>query len=1045
MDGRNVSYIVFFLLLSLPIYADSFFVDVPELNIKRGAETSIWMADYGSTIDIGSPMLPVKTVYYQLPEGATNVEVRLVYTKSERINNLDKIQEMKEPRAAMPDFVPKNIKREGHDKFPADTYRFEGVKHSDGRLLAAITLFPVTYFRNTKHAIYTNEYEFDISYDIDPTVEFSVQDIMETSTYGSIKYAIIAPSAYESALEPLAEWKTQKGIPARIYTTEDIYANYSGADNAEEIREFLIDLETAHDIDWVLLGGDIAAVPTRNAYVPDAYDGDGTAVPTDYYFADLEGGYSPYDWDYDNNGNYGEVADDIDWMPEAYVGRLSGSNAAQMETLVNRIIDYEKNPDSGTWTNRALLAGAESDAQTDEGLLMEFVRNDTMSSMETERLYYRDNYTREYVLTFANLESRISNGATLVNWAGHGSYYSAASTSTGPTFVSTATAPTNGLKRPFVYADSCNTGAYDQATCLGEDILRDWGMGFIGASRASWYVNGWSGPWMPMNQAHDYRFFEQLLSNNKFRPGEAFYDSKTDYISDFSASYHPDDSLYSRKNLLTYNLLGDPEMNIWTQEPEQLYITAPSQTAGGLVTVTVKDESSSVVSGAVVCISGAGFHETATTDVSGVAEINVDAESDLIITATKQNYIPDQSNLSISGIEITPISPSGIEYINPASVNFSFSVSSNLSIDSCRVIIESKNVASTTSINPNGSNTITWSNPFGGLLDFKIACLSGQKTFQSSSMQFKITRMTGFDGDSTDITSEDVENINDMVVERTDYGTINFTGTINLSGIDVNRIVSIGLRSITVDSESAPELNRSATLAMYNVSVHNPVVLRDGELCTDCTILSYIGEKIVFTVNHFSTYTVTGSSIDEFRTGRLTETVGGSGGSEGGNVTMVNLTSTISTDRWQGYYGNVSGHLSLGYNSYLFYDFGGGNGVAVYASRNSSFDFNNVEATTPLQVDTAWGYDRGNDQAEDIFTGTTNISGVVAPSVEINPAGQNFNSTILDDGSPSDKSNFAFGAVVQKSGLCFDGTVCDYELMVPSDGLETYYLFLEVG
>ena len=72
-------------------------------------------------------------------------------------------------------------------------------------------------------------------------------------------------------------------------------------------------------------------------------------------------------------------------------------------------------------------------------------------------------------------------------------------------------------------------------------------------------------------------------------------------------------------------------------------------------------------------------------------------------------------------------------------------------------------------------------------------------------------------------------------------------------------------------------------------------------------------------------------------------------------------------------------------------------------------------------------------------------AGVVAPSVELNPTGQNLNSTLLDNGNNGDKQSYAFGAIVQAGATCFDAKVCDYELLVPADGQETYYFFADIG
>jgi len=186
------------------------------------------------------------------------------------------------------------------------------------------------------------------------------------------------------------------------------------------------------------------------------------------------------------------------------------------------------------------------------------------------------------------------------------------------------------------------------------------------------------------------------------------------------------------------------------------------------------------------------------------------------------------------------------------------------------------------------------------------------------------------------------------------------------------------------------------------------------------------------------------AETDVIGTGRLTETTAGNATAQGGNVTLLNLTVTRSTDRWQGFYGNISGTLALGFGSDIFYDFSGSGPTSVFASRNETFDFTALEQATAADIDTAWGYADGADQAVDIYTTTATIEGVNAPAVELEPAGSDFNSSIFDMGVSSAKTHFAFGVDVQAAKPCFDGSSCEYELMVPSEGLEVYYFFLTI-
>ncbi|MDP7111801.1 MAG: C25 family cysteine peptidase, partial [Myxococcota bacterium] len=109
------------------------------------------------------------------------------------------------------------------------------------------------------------------------------------------RYLIITPDSYEDEIAPLAEWKTRKGMLARVATLAE--TGYSSV----EIRNFVTDAVENWDPppEYVLLVGDMGDVP----------------MPW------LEDGYS--------DTAYGNV--DNDMFVEIHPGRLPAANASQVE------------------------------------------------------------------------------------------------------------------------------------------------------------------------------------------------------------------------------------------------------------------------------------------------------------------------------------------------------------------------------------------------------------------------------------------------------------------------------------------------------------------------------------------------------------------------------------------------------------------------------------------------------------------------------------------------------------------------------------------
>ena len=207
---------------------------------------------------------------------------------------------------------------------------------------------------------------------------------------------------------------------------------------------------------------------------------------------------------------------------------------------------------------------------------------------------------------------------------------------------------------------------------------------------------------------------------------------------------------------------------------------------------------------------------------------------------------------------------------------------------------------------------------------------------------------------------------------------------------------------------------------------------------------------------------VSGGSLVQGASQTLTETSAGSDGAEGGNVTALNLSSTSSTVKWSGYYGEVSASLSLGVGSNALFSFGNvaNNQIkTVFASQDSAFDFSGLVAASVGQVDTAFGFTTGDaDSTTSTMTESNTVATVASvPTAPLNSytaAGAStssvYDSGIFNDGSSSVEADFAFGVATSVNARDFmNSSVVDYELLVPVSAgdigtLETYYFFLDI-
>ncbi len=114
---------------------------------------------------------------------------------------------------------------------------------------------------------------------------------------------------------------------------------------------------------------------------------------------------------------------------------------------------------------------------------------------------------------------------------------------------------------------------------------------------------------------------------------------------------------------------------------------------------------------------------------------------------------------------------------------------------------------------------------------------------------------------STDLTvsSIDLSNITNLTLENTSYGKVNFSETVNLSaGASLDRDVIIADKYISINTTNLPSLNKPATISLYNINYGNPVIYRNGELCSSaiCTKINYSNNIYTFNVTGFSTYSI---------------------------------------------------------------------------------------------------------------------------------------------------------------------------------------------
>lgn len=169
-------------------------------------------------------------------------------------------------------------------------------------------------------------------------------------------------------------------------------------------------------------------------------------------------------------------------------------------------------------------------------------------------------------------------------------------------------------------------------------------------------------------------------------------------------------------------------------------------------------------------------------------------------------------------------------------------------------------------------------------------------SFTINSSRLRIDYGDIFSYDSEKITTNfnessllELQNLHDIEINRPNAGKISFLEGINITDdldptdnfVDIDSNIKISFNRIEVNSENLPNFNKSAELTLYGLTFNNPRILKNGESCLDCSIVSYnkgTGD-LKFIVNSFNVY-----SADETVSPPAVDNPSGGGGSSNSKV-----------------------------------------------------------------------------------------------------------------------------------------------------------------
>ncbi|WP_430406806.1 C25 family cysteine peptidase [Fluviicola sp.] len=467
---------------------------------------------------------------------------------------------------------------------------------------------------------------------------------------------VIASPTLMEEIQPLVDWKNQKGIRSQLVSTAT-----TGVTDTD-IHTYIQNYYTSHpELIYVLLVGDDEDIPAHTYGMSG-----GENLFSDSYYGQMTGG---------------------DYYPELFVGRFSGTES-NVTTMVSRTLEYEKNPFAGDWMEKAIGLGSnEGDGIGDDGepdwQHLRNIRTVLMGYGYSEvSEFYDGSHGGEDATGSPNsgvILPVVNSGIGLFNYTGHGDVNLCVTGNFQSSHINQAT---NNGKYPFVISVACNNGTFTSGTtCISEAWTRatqnGTPSGAIGAAGSS-ILMAWAQPMQTQDEMAEI-IAETYSDNHKTTLGGLFYNSQMSMLEEYPAGS-------GIEVMQTWVLFGDPSAQFRNKQTLPITVTHTGNVPMNATSITAACN----VDGALVAVSQNNVLLGSAIASGGQAVITfptLTTNDYLLVTATKQNYATYQHAVQVAN---GPLGVNELElafevYPNPANNELQVVVS-NGTAESIRII-----------------------------------------------------------------------------------------------------------------------------------------------------------------------------------------------------------------------------------------------------------------------------------------------------------------------------------------------------------------------
>jgi hypothetical protein len=416
------------------------------------------------------------------------------------------------------------------------------------------------------------------------------------------QYLIITNDAFYNDILPLARWKHKKGLITRIAKLSET------GSSAPEIRNYIVNAYN----NWPVRPAFILLVGAPNYLPMEFYSG----AYTDNYYTDMGG----------------------DLLNEILSGRLTVHSSSEAQNVVNKIMLYERYPDTTdyTWFGKATLIANLDGEWSSDSIYWENVHY--YASLMSHNGFTRiDTLSNSYGHNYQDVINAVNQGRGYVLYRGSGVsnwYYP---------FDCNPDQADNGRKLPIVLSITCATLGTGSTPCAAE----------------RWFLTGTALD--PRGAAGYFATTTVLVNGAHFRSAVAhgfadavFVENRRTFGEACESGRKRVWSLYGNANeYLGYHTVGDPEMNLWAYPPQHRQVIHPAVASLGYndlpVTVLVNGSPRPDI---VVCAMQRDtvIWSVDTTDAGGQARLtfNVTNLDTIYLTATGHTMNPYEGYIFVS-------------------------------------------------------------------------------------------------------------------------------------------------------------------------------------------------------------------------------------------------------------------------------------------------------------------------------------------------------------------------------------------------------------